>query len=110
MVTAATKAYWSRAEPFGVNCMTDNIFDTEERVQTATLLARKGIIKEFNELPDDSLISRAIAAEILGVKVRTLHNWVSSAQKGPHVFRLSKGTPRYRVGDIRSYIAECAKR
>lgn len=90
--------------------MNDDIFDTEKQVQTAALLARRGIIKKFDELPDDSLVSRAIAAEILGVKVRTLHNWGSSAQKGPRVFRLSKGTPRYRVGDIRSYIAQCAKR
>ncbi len=90
--------------------MSQDIIDTEELVETAALVARKGIITCFNELPDESLVSRSVAAEILGVKVRTLHNWGSTAKKGPRVFRLSKCNPRYRVGDIRDYISQCATR
>ena len=93
-----------------VHAHQSGVDDTESTVEAATNHARWCIVNGFDELPDEALVSRAVAADILCVTVRTLYNWGSTAQKGPPVFRLSKGTPRYRVGDIRQYIAECAKR
>ena len=71
-------------------------------------------VKRLDELPENSLVSREVAAAALGVSPGTLANWASREKRSKatgvplRVIRLGSGPKarvRYRVGDILNLIS-----
>ncbi len=58
-------------------------------------------IKNFDALPDDSIVSRKVAAIVLGESERTLQ-----PDRDPPIklIRLSERRVGFRVGDIRAFV------
>ena len=70
-------------------------------------------VKQLDELPENSLVSREVAAAALGLSPGTLANWASSEHRNKttgaplRVIRLGNGPRapvRYRVGDVLNLI------
>ena len=59
---------------------------------------------DFTNLSDEHLLSSAEVAELLGVRETTLPLWRYTGQGPTHV-KLGRRLVRYRVGDLRAYIA-----
>ena len=57
----------------------------------------------FPDLPDDTLVSRKVAAEALYTDPRTLANWVCNGKYELPVVKVGSRS-KYLVGDIRAYI------
>lgn len=61
-------------------------------------------IPDIDKLPDCALLTRAQLVPLLGVSLPTLKRW-SSQGRGPKISRVEK-LPRFRVGDVREWLAE----
>jgi predicted DNA-binding transcriptional regulator AlpA len=66
-------------------------------------------VPDLGDLPDERLLRRREAAELIGTSERTLKRWDKS-QKGPTPIRLSKRMLRYSVGDVREWLRIIGKR
>ena len=66
------------------------------------------ICQGFSELPDDELVTREVTALTLKVKTGTLANWACAGNFDLPIVMVGR-LPRYRVGDIRSYISRNRK-
>lgn len=57
----------------------------------------------MNDYPD-RLLTRAEAAELLGLATQTLSNWASTG-KGPRRVTVGSRSTRYRLSDLNAYMA-----
>ena len=62
-------------------------------------------VSHFDKLPDAALISIRALAAVLGKGVSTAWRDVRNDPDFPKPIRLSAGCTRFRVGDIRTYMA-----
>ena len=56
-----------------------------------------------SKLPDDALLTRRQVALVSGFALPTLKAWAACG-RGPRITRI-EGLPRYRVADVRSWLA-----
>ena len=63
-------------------------------------------INDLLRLSDDALVSVDEAAAVVGLKPSSL-NWYryNSPERGPRFCRVASRTVRYRMGDLRTYVA-----
>lgn len=63
-------------------------------------------INELLRLSDDALVSVAEAAAVVGLKPNSL-NWyrLNAPERGPRYCRVASRAIRYRMGDLRTYVA-----
>lgn len=63
-------------------------------------------INELHKLGDDAMLNVAEAAAVLGLAENSL-NWyrIYAPERGPRYCRVGARAIRYRMGDLRSYIA-----
>lgn len=63
-------------------------------------------INELLQLDDDALVNVNEAAAVVGLAPRSL-NWYRSAapERGPRFHRIGSRSIRYRMGDLRDYVA-----
>ena len=64
---------------------------------------------DLDDLPDERLLRRREAAELIGTSVRTIVRWDRS-KKGPTPIRLSKRMTRYSVAGVREWLRIVGKR
>ena len=62
-------------------------------------------VSHFDKLPDAALIAIAALAAIMGKGVSTAWRDIRNDPDFPKPIRLSAGCTRFRVGDIRQYLA-----
>lgn len=68
-------------------------------------LKRRPDVSHFDKLPDAALIAIAALAAIMGKGVSTAWRDIRNDPDFPKPIRLSAGCTRFRVGDIRQYLA-----
>lgn len=76
------------------------------RTRTAPPIAPDSTAQELSRpIDDDALLTDAQVSELLGnVPRSTLRAWRTRGL-GPRFIRLAPRTPRYRLGDVRAWIA-----
>jgi predicted DNA-binding transcriptional regulator AlpA len=57
------------------------------------------------ERHDDDMLTRVQLAEALNISSRTIDRWIREGTGPPYV-RLSRGTLRWRWGDVKVWLAE----
>jgi predicted DNA-binding transcriptional regulator AlpA len=57
------------------------------------------------ERHDDDMLTRVQPAEALNISSRTIDRWIREGT-GPPFIRLSRGTLRWRWGDVQAWLAE----
>jgi len=63
-------------------------------------------INELLKLDDDALLNQAEAAAVVGLKPSSLHWYRQMAhERSPRFCRVGSRSIRYRMGDLRAYIA-----
>lgn len=67
-------------------------------------------LNELLKLDDDALVNVFEAAAVVGLKPRSL-NWYRSysPERGPKFCRVGSRAIRYRMGDLRAYVAARAE-
>lgn len=59
---------------------------------------------DFDLLSEDTLLDQREVAAVLGLSAWTVQMW-RQRKKGPAYIRLGDRLPRYRVGDLRTWLA-----
>ncbi len=79
--------------------------DTAAKPPTKT---RRPDVSHFDALPDSALVAISALAAVTGGGVSTAWRHVRTDPDFPKPIRLSAGCTRFRVGDIRAYLAKKA--
>ena len=69
----------------------------------ATHQAHSGVPVDIGSLPGDALLTRRQLEQITGFRTQTFKNW-AAVDRGPRITTIEK-RPRYRVADVRAWLA-----
>jgi hypothetical protein len=90
----------------------DGMEDTRERSEDAPIRklrrTRAQLLAEMDKLPDDAFVSAKHAAAFIDGSEQGLANW-RYERRGPPFFRGGRRFVRYRLGDLRKFMADQAK-
>lgn len=65
-----------------------------------------GVTEQFDKLSGSVLLTEPEVAEIVGHPPNTLKHWrLNGIDKGPKPVRMPSSSVRYRVGDVREWLA-----
>lgn len=73
--------------------------------EQAKKLGRHDPRRDFSKLDDDVLLDQREVAAALGLSFWTVQTW-RARRTGPAYIRLGAKAARYRVGDLRAWIAQ----
>lgn len=82
--------------------------DIADRVADRLLTASEARVRAAAIVGDDALVDEDEAASILASRPKTLQHWRLRGE-GPRVVRISANRVAYRIGDLRSFIAEAGR-
>lgn len=80
----------------------------ETAAKPPTKKQRRPDVSHFDDLPDSALLAISALAVVTGGGVSTAWRHVRTDPDFPRPIRLSAGCTRFRVGDIRAYLAKKA--
>jgi len=66
-------------------------------------------ITDFDQLPDEALLSVRTIATLAGIGVSTVWRHAALNPDFPKPIKLSSRCTRFRAGEIRAFLAKCTK-